>query len=119
MIKLSYGQSVYTPDPGKVPEGEQVVCGVCGAVCNEHRGVMGPRSYAASVGGKRFHELHDTFMCPNYECPPLSSHWHGVAEKLMWSARNEKSPTLAAIYAQDAERIVKERRLIKWQPKES
>jgi hypothetical protein len=111
-MKLSYGQSVYTPDPGTLPDGEDVICGVCGAVCGVKRNVNGPRGFVQAMSGGK--SLHDTYICPHYELSILPSTWHGQAEKLMQEAMKCLSPTVAEIYAKDAQRIVDEKKPHRW-----
>jgi len=92
-------QSRYTPDCGKVPVGEKVTCGVCGAVMNERRNVSGPRSWAQAIS--RGSSPHDVF-----ECPHMNEDWHKQVVALRRKARNSVSKKLADMMLQEADEIL-------------
>lgn len=78
----------YTPNPGVVPEGEYVCCGVCATKMTEKRGCFGPRSSAMAMGG--ISEPYDSFLCPHRQ-----EAWHRQVVAL----RKEIASTASAKFA--------------------
>lgn len=102
-IQLSRLQYRYSPDPGTVPEGTVVFCGVCGDKCDERRDLFGARSYAASITGHR--EKFDAWSCPNSD-----KKWHKQAWKLMEMADATPSTKIAALLEEEVQEILKYRK---------
>jgi len=86
-------------DPGSVPDDEQKMCGVCGAICLVTRGHNGPTSWAESVAGRG--HPHDTFACPYY-----GLEWHRRATKLINEMRGTESKRLRALIEADLDELV-------------
>jgi hypothetical protein len=99
-------QCLFTPDAGKVPEGTVIKCGVCGTQMKEKRDCLGARSYAASLAGIK--EKHDFF-----DCPHRGDDWHKQVVKLREGALYSFSAKLAAIYLEEAEEVLKARKVSK------
>lgn len=107
IIQLEHNtQSAYTPDIGEVPEGSQVLCGVCSSVMDETRNCNGPRGWAmAMTGGK---SPHDSFFCPHRE-----EQWHRQVVALRQEAKNSVSGKIAAMLEAEAEEIMSTREATK------
>jgi len=101
-MKLQEGQSRYTPDPGVVPEGEKVYCGVCGDEMKEERNVLGPRGWAAAIS--RHYTLHDVFTCTQ-----ASTDWHRQVVALRAEAKKTSSRKLTLLLLEEAEQVLKDR----------
>ena len=99
-------QSVYTPDPGEIAEGTQVLCGVCKAVMNETRNCNGPRGWAMAMTGSK--SKHAFFCCPHREEP-----WHRQVVALRQEAKNSVSGKIAAMLEAEAEEIMSTREATK------
>lgn len=92
MKKLDDTQFMYTPDPGVVQH--DVLCGVCGTICDVTRGVKGPRSYVQSITGES--EMYDLFLCPY-----RYARWHEEVLQLRRDAQGSVSEWLRkALYAE-------------------
>jgi len=95
-------QSRYTPDPGEVPEGEAVFCGVCGDQMDERRGCNGPRGFAqAMCGGK---SPYDDFSCPHRK-----EQWHQQVVALRDEAGKTASAKIATALLAEADEIASTR----------
>lgn len=92
-------QSRYTPDPGTVPEGEDVFCGVCGDKMDEKRGCNGPRGFAMAMSGSK--SPYDSWTCPNREEP-----WHQQVVALRNAMRETPSAKIALIMAEEVGEIL-------------
>jgi len=84
-MQLDNTQFRYTPNPGVVPEGDYVCCGVCAAKMNEKRGCYGPRSSVMAMSGMS--EPYDSFLCPHH-----NEDWHRQVVAL----RREAASTASA-----------------------
>lgn len=102
MIKLNHQMCRYTPDIGEVPDGEIVLCGVCGDPMNEKRNVTAARGFFQGVTGTK--TLHDVFVCGNIE-----KDWHCQVLALMKKSKDTPSAKLAQIYFEEANEILKNR----------
>lgn len=100
-VKLDPTQSYFSPDPGLV-EGP-VHCGLCQTEMEVTRNVNGPRGFAMAMAGSK--SLHDVFCCPLRD-----ELWHKQATKLREAARSSFSAKLAAIYTEEAEQVIAERK---------
>lgn len=96
----------YTPDPGEVPQGESVFCGVCGDKMTEKRDVMGARGYAQAMAGGK--SAHDSFRCPNY-----SEDWHKQVVALREAAKETPSVRLGEIMLAEVDLIIGRREATK------
>jgi hypothetical protein len=99
-------QSRFTPDPGKVPEGEVVYCGVCKDAMKETRNVNGARGFAMAMTGSK--ALHDVFECPNRK-----EDWHCQVIALRTEARASVSSFIEEILLEEAEQVLSERKATK------
>jgi hypothetical protein len=95
-------QWIYTPDPGVVPENEDVNCGVCGSVMKIERRCSGPRSMAGAMAG--LDSIYDHFYCPHYK-----EGWHRQAVCLRIDAAESNSQKIADILEQEAEEVLESR----------
>jgi len=99
----SLGCDRFTPDPGT--HGDQLRCGVCGAVMPVTRNKIGPRGYVAAMAAKsRGEPSKDTWDL--YVCPHREADWHQQAKSLITLARQTPSGRLAAQYLDEAKWIV-------------
>lgn len=80
----------YTPNPGVVPEGEYVCCGVCATKMTEKRGCCGPRSFVMSISKQSEH--YDSFVCPHSE-----DDWHRQIVALRGEVESTASDKLATM----------------------
>lgn len=95
-------QSRYTPDPGEVPEGEEVLCGVCGDVMDESRGHYGPRGFAQAMGGGK--SPYDEWICPN-----RPEKWHQQVVAIRMAMNDTPSAKVALIMAEEVGEILSSR----------
>jgi hypothetical protein len=95
-------QCRYTPDPGEVPVGETVHCGVCGDAMVEKRDCYGPRGFAQAIGGGK--SKYDCFNCPNAE-----EMWHRQVVVLRNKADQSPSAKLANMMRDEANEILTDR----------
>lgn len=105
-IRLPPLQMYYTPDLGEVPEGDIVLCGVCGNKCTERRNVNGPRGWAQAMSKGK--SLHDSFKCPSHK-----ERWHEQALKLLKMAQDTPSLLIANLYEKEAKEILETRKTTK------
>jgi hypothetical protein len=99
-------QTRYTPDPGVVPAGTEVYCGLCKTKCDEHRDLNGPRGFVQAMA--RGKSPHDAFYCPHTD-----ANWHQQAEKLLDLAHSTPSKHLEEIYLKEAAEIVENKQASK------
>ena len=85
-------------------------CKVCGSHMLAVRGVVGPRSHAEAMAGKK--RRHDL-----WKCKYATQEWHKQAKKLKQLAEDTPSPQLARIYNFDAEEVLSHKQTTKasWQ----
>lgn len=95
-------QTYYTPDPGVVPAGTKVYCGLCKTKCEAHRRV-GPRGFVQAMA--RGKNQHDAFYCPH-----MNANWHKQAEELLNMAENTPSEFLEKIFLFEAGKIIENKK---------
>ena len=79
------------PDPGTI---KKVKCGVCSRQMNVKRNVLGPTSWAESMGGGK--HRHDSFTCPN-----LKKGWHEKVVNLKLDASITESSKIKKILEEE------------------
>lgn len=102
MIKLNETMCRYTPDIGEVPDGEIVLCGVCGDPMSEKRNVTAARGFVQGITGTK--TLHDIFVCGKIE-----EDWHRQVLALIKKSKKTPSAKMAKIYFEEANEILKNR----------
>lgn len=80
-----------SPDPGTV---HGVRCGICETQMTVKRNVLGPTSFAESLGGGK--HLHDSFTCPN-----LKKSWHERVAQLIRRGRETPSERERVLLAEE------------------
>jgi hypothetical protein len=108
-IKLGEMQTRWYPDIGEVPEGTDVLCGVCLSRCLEFRNIMGPRSWVEAIGGMK-RTPHDQFLCPY-----VSEKWHTQAEAILHESRRTPSAWLSGLLSKEAKDIMESKQCTKEQ----
>lgn len=99
-------QCRYTPDVGVVPEGENVLCGVCGDKMTETRDHNGARGFAQAMS--KTTSVHDLFECPN-----VNEDWHRQVISLRRKAWSTPSLSLAALFEAEVDSILENREATK------
>ena len=96
------GYDYFTPDAGTITG---MNCKVCGVMCDVERGVEGPRSFAAAMGGIK--TLHDRFSCPYSEID-----WHEKALNLFQDIEKCNSPSIKKIMEADLDNMIREKNVL-------
>lgn len=78
---------------------EKMECKVCGSICDENRGVLGPMGFAQALAHSK--TLHDEFSCPYSE-----EKWHEQALGLFQEIEKSNSPALKQIMNDDLKKII-------------
>lgn len=73
---------------------DEVRCRVCGATCDEKRGVPTASSFAESLSGSN--RIRDVFTCPH-----AATEWHVLALKLVQEIERTPSKRLAELMRLD------------------
>jgi len=96
------GYDFFTTKPDTI---EEMVCKVCGEVCDVKRGVRGPTSYASAMA--KNNPLHDSFSCPN-----SNEDWHKQALEILRAIEKQPSPSNRKIMENDLVRIIKKKKVM-------
>ena len=78
---------------------DEMLCNVCGTVCDVRRGVEGATGFASAMAGKK--TKHDYFSCPHND-----EQWHWEALAMAQELGDTVSPSLRAIIQQDIDDAV-------------
>ena len=96
------GYDFFTALPGTVDE---MVCKVCGDVCDVKRGVSGPMSWAGAMAKKN--TTHDSFSCDHTD-----EDWHKQALKILEAIESCPSPSVRKLMKNDLVRIIKKKKVM-------
>lgn len=92
------GYDYFTPSPNSVDE---ILCKVCGEICDVERNVSAPTSWAAAMA--EVDTIHDSFRCPYGE-----EEWHTRARKLVQCIESCDSVSIKKIMNDDLNKTIKE-----------
>lgn len=96
--KVYKGYNSFTTSPDSVDE---MICKVCGSVCDVERGVIGPTSWAGAMA--KCKTPHDSFSCPYND-----EEWHSEILGIVMELDNTCSPSLRKIIQKDIDKMVRE-----------
>ena len=96
------GYDFFTALPDTVDE---MVCKVCGEVCDAKRGISGPMSWAGAMAKKN--TLHDSFSCPH-----SGTEWHEQALKIVRAIEEQSSLSVRKLMENDLVRIIKKKKVM-------
>jgi hypothetical protein len=96
------GYDFFTALPDTVDE---MVCKVCGEVCDAKRGVSGPMSWAGAMAKKN--TPHDSFSCPHSD-----AEWHEQALKIVRAIEDCHSPSINRMMEKDLKIIIKKKKVM-------
>lgn len=96
-------QDCYTPDAGKHPADEIILCGVCGVAMDATMSVFGPRGYAAAMADK-------ASKFDSYRCPHRNELWHIQAKEIRKQAKSSPSKKIADMLNMEANEILTRRK---------
>ena len=97
----------YTPDPGTIPEGTDVLCGVCKCrmICRRNvpispwSVIVNPRGFVQAMGkGKSLHDV--------YECPQKETDWHEQVLALRKAAEDTPSAKQERDFLEEADAVL-------------
>lgn len=100
---LKAGWDCFTPDAGTK---DLITCPTCKHPMSVKRDCKGPRGWAANIAAKangsdKEYDSYDFFRCDAAE-----DERHQTARDLLGLSQDTPSPTLSAIYKEDAEKIL-------------
>jgi len=99
-------QEHWFPEPGTVPEGVIVHCGVCGDAMECTRDISGPTSFVMAMAKSK--RDHDSFFCPNRD-----RSWHQQVVALRDQATKTPSGMLGQMFMHEAAEIAEHRKCTK------
>ena len=100
---MSYkGYDFFTALPDTVDE---MVCKVCGEVCDVERSVSGPMSFGGAMMNKK--TIHDSFSCSDSD-----EDWHEQALEIFRDIQGCHSPSLKKIMEKDWNTIVEKKKVM-------
>jgi hypothetical protein len=104
---LKAGWDCFTPDAGTE---DSIVCPTCRHPMSVNRDCKGPRGWAANMAARMNVGLPDKEYAPYdfFSCAAAEDERHQTARDLLGLSQDTPSPTLSAIYAGDAEKILHE-----------
>jgi hypothetical protein len=92
------GYDIIYAEPGTLGE---VRCQVCGAACDERRGVPASAGFAESISGSK--RIRDVFTCPH-----AATEWHVLALKLVQEIERTPSKRIAELMRLDLRDLLSE-----------
>ena len=98
---LEKGYTYFIRDPGAEDE---IVCRVCGSLCDVRRDVYGPTSWSTAMA--RTFKRHDAFICPHAD-----EDWHDKALRLVHAIEETPSKRVAELMKLDLRDILEEHTL--------
>lgn len=96
------GYDFFTTLPDTVDE---MVCKVCGEICDVKRGVSGPMSWAGAMAKKN--TVHDSFSCEYTD-----EDWHKQALAILKEIEKQPSPSVRKLMDNDLVRIIKKKKVM-------
>ena len=96
------GYDFFTTKPDTIDE---MVCKVCGEVCDVKRGVSGPMSWGMAMAKKN--TIHDSFSCDHTD-----EAWHKQALEIVRAIKDCPSPSVRKIMDNDLVRIIKKKKVM-------